>query len=560
MKRFCLLIICILSIHLLFAENKREVRAAWIVSNSGNDWAKEIGDTESQRREIDNILDRLHAANFNTVLFQVQDNGSVLWDSSLQPPMFCVMTSDGKVSWDVCRYVIDGCHSRGMECHAWVSVCKLGDDSDIALYSDGTTLHPAETHQELIVKHGKTYYFNPGLPEVGDYLIDLYTELLDNYNFDGINLGYIQYPGTDFNDQSTYREYNPEKMPKDEWRIENINSLVERIYDEVKERNPMTKVGASTEGTYRNSPGYGNLTAYSSYFQDPCRWMQEGYIDMIVPQMFYNEGYGFTDNMGQWVNNSGDRHLIIGISPRNMSAPTDSWSPETIIRQIEKIRDREGTYGICFFSASDITCSEDKSIELYNRLVNDCFRYPAHIPSMNYDGETRPGAPENVTVDFYSGKYTITWDAPTETQVPVKYYTVYLANGTSDYTDDPRNEVAHYVTDTSFTFESDEPGIEFAVTAFDLNYNESIPAKAAGIDNPEIDRSIDFRYAFGNITVYSGIPLKSVDIHTMQGNHTRHVSTSGCDVTISCEGMSPGMYIATVTQCDGASNVYKFVR
>ena len=112
-----------------WAQPKQEIRAVWLTTNNGADWPSSTN-IETQKSSLQKILNKLQAANFNTILLQVQVKGDVIWDSSYQPSMK-VFTGDGSknLSWNVCKYVIDECHSRGMECHAWIVPYRIGTAS-----------------------------------------------------------------------------------------------------------------------------------------------------------------------------------------------------------------------------------------------------------------------------------------------------------------------------------------------------------------------------------------------------------------------------------------------
>ena len=109
------------------------------------------------------MLDRLAEANFNMVLFQVQANGDVAWNSSLQPG-HGVADGNGSrnLSYDVCRFVIDECHKRSMECHAWVVPFRIGSSRNAARYASNKVKHPLKSHRDLCVLYSGGYYLDPG--------------------------------------------------------------------------------------------------------------------------------------------------------------------------------------------------------------------------------------------------------------------------------------------------------------------------------------------------------------------------------------------------------------
>ena len=127
MHKVIVLLFSIILTSATYASTSVEVRAVWLTTNGGLDWPGKIKSVEEQKKSMTDMLDKLKDANFNLVIFQVQANGDVLWKSSIQPPMDAV-TGDGSkpLSFDVCRFVIDECHKRDMECHAWIVPFRVG--------------------------------------------------------------------------------------------------------------------------------------------------------------------------------------------------------------------------------------------------------------------------------------------------------------------------------------------------------------------------------------------------------------------------------------------------
>jgi uncharacterized lipoprotein YddW (UPF0748 family) len=77
---------------------KHEVRAAWITAVYGLDWPQTRTTSpegiRKQQAELIEILDRLKAANFNTVLFQTRTRGDVLYKSAIEPAAYWNVNSD----------------------------------------------------------------------------------------------------------------------------------------------------------------------------------------------------------------------------------------------------------------------------------------------------------------------------------------------------------------------------------------------------------------------------------------------------------------------------------
>lgn len=565
MKKILLLAITLVSALSISAQPKYEVRAVWLTTNSGLDWPKGVYDETTQKENLCEILDKLADANFNTIIFQAQVKGDVLWESTMQPAMRAITGNGSKsMSYDVSEYVIEECHKRNMECHAWIVPYRIGTSSDANKYVSNKVKHPLTTNPELCVEYNGSYYLDPGLPETREYLLDVYRELIYNYDYDGVNFDYTRYPGADFDDADSYAKYNPDGLPKDDWRRQNINTFIAEFYDMAKSINPNIKVGAAPIGTYKNVLGYGNMTAYGSVYQDACQWMQSGNHDLLVPQMYWNEKNGFTPNMSTWVTNCDGRQLVIGLAPYKMVDGSNDWEVSVITDQIEKIRNNDGTSGVCFFRADHIIDdSQAKIADLYDELQNNYFKYPAHIVPMDYNGVTKPNAPVNVKQEYVNGQYIISWDVPSldVDNTPLKYYSVYLSDGESVDLDDPQQVVAHITKDNELVYSSDDLNLRFAVTTFDKNYYESEPAisEISGVDETLTEES-NFHYSNDMIYINSSNPINVVEVYSILGTCYIYQSICGNEATISCESLPNGVYIVRTICDNGATNVNKFIR
>lgn len=547
------------------AQPKHEVRAAWLTTNSGLDWPKSVYDATTQKANLCEILDKLNAANFNTIIFQAQVKGDVAWESTMQPAMRHI-TGDGSksLSYDVCEYVIEECHKRNMECHAWIVPYRVGTASEANRYKNNSVKHVTVTNPELCVLYNNAYYLDPGIPATREYLLDVYRELITNYNFDGVNFDYTRYPGSAFDDAASYAAYNPDALPKEDWRRQNINTFIAEFYEMAKTINPSIKVGAAPIGTYKNVQGYGNMTAYGSVYQDACQWMQSGNHDLLIPQMYWNENYGFSPNMDTWVTNSAGRQLVVGLAPYKMVDGSNDWETSVITDQIEKVRAKEGMSGVCFFRTDHvIDQTQTKIAALYDELQNNYFKYPAHIVPMDYNGVTKPNAPVNVTQERIGDDYIISWDEPTPDadNTSIRYYSIYLTDGETVDLNNHNQVIAYKVNETEFTYTSNEESLRFAVTAFDRNYYESDAAIAeiSGIDNINEPES---RFYFYNdvLTVNGKKTIDHIEIYSIYGACIKYTPISGVEASVYCNDLPKGLYIAQACYSDGSKSVNKFMK
>ena len=138
--------------------------------------------------------------------------------------------------YDPLAFAIEECHKRGMECHAWFVTFPVGTDKAV---KEQGKLSVVKRKPKLCKRHNGEWYLDPGVPETADYILSLVKELVNGYDIDGIQFDYIRYPeqAKTFPDKAVHQKYGKSTRLAD-WRRENINKMVYRIYDWVKLANP----------------------------------------------------------------------------------------------------------------------------------------------------------------------------------------------------------------------------------------------------------------------------------------------------------------------------------
>ncbi len=566
MRKTLTLILSLLVTGILMAQPKQEIRAVWLTTNpNAVDWPKSTQEAE-QKASLIEILDKLQAANFNTIIFQVQSYGDVLWDSGIQPWSYHLTGTPGKApNYDICAFAIEECHKRNMEIHAWIVPYRTGANSYVTRYDNCALPHVYKVHPELCVNYSNAWYLDPGLPEVRKYLVDLYETLVKKYDFDGLSLDYTRYPGKDFNDAASFAKYG-NGMKIEDWRRENINTFVGELYDMIKLNKPNMKLGSAPIGTYKNYSDTHNMSAYSDVFQDACEWAKRGKQDLLIPQMYWNENYGYSRHMITWIENANERQLVIGLAPYKM-LDGNAWQPSVITDQIEKMRKKNpSTCGVCFFRADNILGNESKVKTLYSQLKDNYFQYPAHIPTMPYLGETKPNVPVNVaaSVNTATKECTISWNTPDldAKNTPIRYYSVYMSTNPVIDIDDVENQAVHIVKGNNFTYTlPDNDTYYFAVTAFDNGYYESeisdIVKVSASLGTIDADlKPVKFIVSGDWLKVESETTVVSVSIYALSGTQVAYSGSSEVNVA----RLNRGAYIVVAVLDDGKVIKYKMMK
>ncbi|MCX8056851.1 MAG: family 10 glycosylhydrolase [Ignavibacteria bacterium] len=452
-----------------FTQPKREVRAVWITTNYQLDWPPKSFNPDIQKKSLIEILDNLKSKNFNTIFFQVRAQGTTFYKSNFEPwSQYLTGTLGLTPSYDPLQFILDEAHKRGLEVHAWINMINVkSGDSPIQITNPP---HIVLARPEWVRKYKEdknvSYWLDPGFPEAREYLKSLCLEIVTNYNVDGIHLDYIRYPGTDFDDSLSYEMYGKGKT-KEDFRRENINSLISSIYDAVTSIKPMLKVGSAPIGIYENIAGARGLQGKHHVFQDSREWLRRKKHDYIVPQIYWdiNSEPKFDLLVEDWVKNNYGRFVIIGIGAYNQSVLNE------IEKQIEITRKLKSA-GQSFFRYENI---KDLNFESY--------KFKANIPPMKWKDSIPPNPPYSLSgknIEGKTGLIELVWGIPLRAidGDSAKYYNVYRGITPQIDRDNPTFILASTSNYFYYDFIRRPSQLEYyyQVSSFDKNHNESLTA------------------------------------------------------------------------------------
>ena len=316
--KLLIILYIILFASVINAQPERETRAVWVATNFRLDWPPPVFDQDIQKETLDNLFRSIKEKHLNTVYFQVRSSGTVLYNSDTELYSPYITGRPGvKGDYDPAKYAISLARKYGLEIHAWVNVMRCFAGSDKTILDDpGFIKNTNSSWVKKFVENGKTtWWFDPGNPDVRNYLTALFTELAANYDFDGIHLDFMRYPGKQFNDLYSRRAYNPGGNV-DDWRRENITSFLGGLYKKIKIIKPDMRIGVTPIGIYKNYKGFFGLEGYHDVYQDSREWIKRGIVDYLVPQIYWGyEGHPKFEILARdWVENSGGIKIITGIA------------------------------------------------------------------------------------------------------------------------------------------------------------------------------------------------------------------------------------------------------
>ena len=417
---------------------KREFRGVWLTTLSGLDWpttkANSAAGIKRQQEELCQILDKLKAANFNAVVMQVRTRAAVIYPSAIEPWDACLTGKYGvSPGYDPLAFAIEECHKRGMQLHAWLVAIpgnKLAQTKAMGKMSLDKRV------PKLCLKTSDGYMLNPGLEETADYLASLCEEVARNYDIDGLSLDYIRYPEKEvkFNDQQTYKKFADNGQSLAEWRRSNITRCVKTIHDRVKAIKPWVALSCSPIGKFRDTRRYpsGGWNAYHAVAQDAKLWIKEGWMDILMPMMYFRGNHYFPFAL-DWQEDSYGRCIASGLGVYLIDRKQKDWPRSIIESEIEFCR-ANGLGGQVFFRSRFVT-SNPKGI--YDVLKNNLYYTKALVPQLTGNNTPTPAAPTEASITATSSGTTLAWRGNDENCQYVVYrsnqYPVDINNGSCIY-------------------------------------------------------------------------------------------------------------------------------
>ena len=473
---------------------KREFRAVWIATVDNIDWpsSKTMPPSE-QRSEFSTLLDFHKRVGMNAVFVQVRAAGDAFYAKSSEPWSEWLTGKQGRRPepfWDPLDFMIREAHQRGLEFHAWLNLNRLVHKSSTSVSTDNLSY----THPEWIIDYDGYKLFDFGIPEVRDFITQVTVNVAKNYDVDGIHFDDYFYPyvvpGQVVQDDATFRKYGKEFASKADWRRNNINLLVKQIHDALQEVNPRLKFGISPCGVWRNkgtdpegSKTYGALASYDDLFADSRKWIKEGWVDYIAPQVYFSSGFNrvpYKNLVDWWTDNSFGRHLYVGMGAYRVGykeRDTNWANPKEIPNQVRYFRGNE-TDGAIFFSSRSL---KNNSLGFVDSLRQDLFRYPALVPTMPWKDNIPPLSPKSLKATLLlNNALELFWEKPDPASDGdgATYYVIYRFEPdekASAY--DPRRIIGMCHEGEKFVDKTVQPGKRYVyyITSVDRLHNESRP-------------------------------------------------------------------------------------
>ncbi|WP_158828693.1 glycoside hydrolase family 10 protein [Mucilaginibacter lacusdianchii] len=476
---------------------KREFRGVWVATVTNIDWPSSGRlPSERQKQELVNIFDQHHASGLNAIILQVRPAADAFYAKSREPWSKWLTGQQGRAPesfYDPLEFAITEAHKRGMELHAWFNPYRATMDGNTASLSPQ---HVTRVHPDWFLTYGGRKLFNPGLPDVREYIVQVILDVVKNYDVDGIHMDDYFYPypiaGQRINDQATFEQYGAGKFTDiRDWRRSNVDTLIHMLSDSIHKYRPRMKFGISPFGIWKNesqdpdgSETHGGSAFYEN-FADTRKWIAEGWVDYINPQIYWpfnNRAAAFEKLADWWSDNAYNHHLYIGQAAYRINElRTPGFkNPNQLPAQIRYMRNNPRIQGSVFFSSASLRAN---LLGFTDSLRNNYYKTPALPPLMLWLDSIAPNAPRllGAAPNTQGAGIKLQWQTPllAADKEAVFGYVIYrFYYGEPINLSDPKHIIRiQYDAATIAEDPTAERGkvYTYVVTALDKLKNESLP-------------------------------------------------------------------------------------
>lgn len=349
---------------------EKEMRGVW-VSYIELDMQNETDKSEASFREkFKNIAITSKNAGFNTLIVQVRPFCDALYDSKFFPYSHILSGKQGvNPGYDALEVMCEVCSQLDLDIHAWVNPYRISTDSTPQALSE---TNPYVIDNELGEETENGIFLNPANKMARKLIIDGVTEIVKNYDVDGIQFDDYFYPTQDSDfDDTEYADYvetvgEMNCMSIDNWRLANVNTLICDTYRAIHKISDDVEFGISPQGNIDNN---------AKIYADVKSWcICKGFVDYICPQLYYsleNPALTFENSLNSWASLDINKNVKLYVGLAGYKANTDSdegtwlYSDNVLSKEYKIAMQNEKVSGIMLYSYSALE-DENASAEISN--------------------------------------------------------------------------------------------------------------------------------------------------------------------------------------------------
>ena len=469
---------------------KREFRGAWIQCVNGQ--FQGMG-TQKMQQTLTYQLDELQKDGVNAIIFQVRPECDALYESSLEPWSRFLTGVQGQAPqpyWDPLAWMVEECHKRGMELHAWINPYRARTKTTKTLAPN----HVAAKYPDRVFAYDDLLILNPALKENRDFICEVVKDIVRRYDVDGVHIDDYFYPypvaGKKIPDDAEFAKYGNGIRDRGDWRRYNVNLFVKQLNEAIKEVKPWVKFGVSPFGIYRNKksdPTLGSetngLQNYDDLYADVLLWVNNGWIDYCVPQIYWEIGHKTADYktlITWWNRYAANRPLFIGEDvERTVKYPDpQNAGSHQLPAKMQLHRQMPHVNGTVLWYAK---AAVDNVGNYGQALRTNYWKSPALQPLMPFIDGKAPKKVGSVKVDWTANGPVLTWKQPKGKKWDdvVNRYVVYrFEKGELENLSDA-SKIITVTGETSLKlpYQGGRQQYTYVVTALDRMSNESKGAK-----------------------------------------------------------------------------------
>lgn len=425
----------------------REFRAAWVATVGNIDWPSKPGlPVAEQQRELINIVERAKQLNLNALIVQVRPSTDALYESPLEPWSEFLTGTQGKAPepfYDPLAMWVREAHARGIELHAWFNPYRA---RHTRAQGPNAKNHVTNTMPQAVKNYGGFQWLDPGDARAADHTLAVILDVVKRYDIDAVHIddyfypypvpveGAVAEPGKpaperDFPDDPTWQAYvaGGGMLSRADWRRDNVNRLIQRIYTGIHAEKPWVRFGISPFGLGKPATRPAGIAGFSQYdklYADVELWLEKGWLDYLAPQLYWpieQKAQAFDVLLDYWIGlNTQERHIWPGLFTSKIDNTAKSWPVAEITNQIALSRTRSGSGGQIHFSMIALT---ENRRGLSDALRTTSYSTPALVPSSPWLDMQPPSAPV-VQVDGATGRPSVRYTVRSKAKEPVRIFAV----------------------------------------------------------------------------------------------------------------------------------------
>lgn len=355
-------------------ESDEEMRGVWV---SYMELSMENESSKTQKAFEDKfteIAQKCRESGFNTLIVQVRPFCDALYKSSYFPWSHILTGTQGEnPQYDALQIMCDICKENNLKIHAWINPYRVSSNETPKKLSDN---NPYIKNSEIGIKTDNGIFLDPSNETAQQLISDGVKEIAENYDVDGIQFDDYFYPTEDESfDKKQYEAYiekygKENSMSLDNWRMQNVNTLICKVYRTIKSVDSSVEFGISPQGNIGNNDGlYADVKSWCT-----CK----GFADYICPQIYFsleNPVLTFEDCLNSWTSLDFDENVKLYVGLGGYKAGNGEYDEETwllsdsiLADEYDILRNNKSVRGFMLYSYNSL--EDDTAKKEINNLIN----------------------------------------------------------------------------------------------------------------------------------------------------------------------------------------------